>query len=627
MIIFVLTVIFEIILRVWTFGTALGGFSGKGFLIAVLMSAFFACIFDVLMGLLGQKHPKAARRITVGLVVFWMLIYSAQLVYYDIFRTFFSIYSMSNGGQVLEFIDIIIVTVFDKIVPILLNFGAAGLAIFLIRKRTFPVENAGKPCAFYTAMATVMIVCLLSSALLTELGDTGMGTPYEYLHRTNEIKGCVKSFGLLTASALDAKRLAFGFNEMPQDEAVEAMNEYFGEGDVAAGAETSGRDISSGDADSQTNEMTGIFKGKNLIYITAESFTDLAIDKKHTPTLYKMSKEGISFTNFYTPVWGVSTLDGEYVNCTGLIPKSGVWSMTEAEDNYLPFTLGNQFRGLGYVTKAYHNHDINFYHRTKSHPNLGYDFDGQGGSYDFGDSWPESDLEMINQTTPDFLTADKDGEIAPFHVYYLTVSGHLEYNFGIQDMAAKHEEETEDLELSEGPRAYKAANMELDLAMELLIERLDEAGVLENTVIVIAGDHYPYALSNKEISELRGHKISEPYEKFRSTAIIWTPDMKPMTIEKAASNLDLLPTVSNLFGLDYDGRLLMGSDIFSDRPGLVVFEDKDWITDSGTRRELAASEAASDIQYVKEIDSRVADMFKYSAWILDYDYYSSLKSS
>lgn len=623
MIIFVLTVIFEIILRVWTFGTALGGFSGKCFLIAVLMSAFFACIFDALMGLLGQKHPKAARRITIGIAVFWMLIYSAQLVYYDIFRTFFSIYSMANGGQVLEFIDIIIVTIFDKIVPILLNFGAAAGAVYFILRQKPRKWDKKK----YLQGAALICICLVSSALLTELGDTGMGTPYEYLHRTNEIKGCVRSFGLLAAAALDAKRLAFGFNEMPQNEAVEAMNEYFREGDVAAGAETSGRDISSGDAGSQTNEMTGIFEGKNLIYITAESFTDLAIDKKHTPTLYKMSEEGISFTNFYTPVWCVSTLDGEYVNCTGLIPKSGVWSMTEAADNYLPFTLGNQFRGLGYVTRAYHNHRIDYYQRDKSHPNLGYDFDGQGGSYDFGDSWPESDLEMINQTTPDFLTADEDGEITPFHVYYLTVSGHLEYSFKLQDMAAKHEKDTEDLNLSEGPRAYKAANMELDLAMELLVERLDEAGVLEDTVIVIAGDHYPYALSNKEISELRGHKISEPYEKFKSTAIIWTPDMKPMTIEKTASNLDLLPTVSNLFGLDYDSRLLMGSDIFSDRPGLVVFEDKDWITDRGTRRELASSKAASDIQYVKEIDNRVADMFKYSAWILDYDYYSSLKSS
>ena len=620
MIIFVLTVVLEIILRAWTFGTALGGFSGKGFLIAVLMSAFFACILEIITRLLGHRHPKAARVTVVAVIIFWTLIYSAQLVYYDIFRTFFSIYSMSNGGQVLEFIDVIIVTILDKIIPILMNFAAAGLAVFLTirKKNTWESigETPGTSRRCIMVSAALMCFCLISSALLTESGDRGMGTPYEYLHRTNEIKGCVKNFGLVTASALDLKRLVFGFNDVPREEAIAEMNEYFGEN--GSGTETQTH---------ETNEMTGIFEGKNLIYITAESFTDLAIDEKHTPTLYKMSKEGLSFTNFYTPVWGVSTLDGEYVNCTGLIPKAGVWSMTEASDNCLPFTLGHQFGELGYETKAYHNHRIDYYHRDKSHPNLGYDFDGQGGSYDFGDSWPESDLEMINKTTPDFLTPDDNGEIAPFHVYYLTVSGHLEYNFKIQDMAAKHEKETEDLNLSQGPRAYVAANMELDLAMELLLKRLEEAEVLDNTVIVLAGDHYPYALSNKEISELRGHKISEPYEKFRSTAIVWTPGMEPMTIEKTASNLDLLPTVPNLFGLDYDSRLLMGTDIFSDRPGLVVFEDKDWISDRGTRQELVSSEAESDIKYVEETDSHVADMFKYSAWILNYDYYASLKSS
>ena len=620
MIIFVLTVVLEIILRAWTFGTALGGFSGKGFLIAVLMSAFFACILEIITRLLGHRHPKAARVAVVAVIIFWTLIYSAQLVYYDIFRTFFSIYSMSNGGQVLEFIDVIIVTILDKIIPILMNFAAAGLAVFLTirKKNTWESmgETPGTSRRCIMVSAALMCFCLISSAILEESGDRGMGTPYEYLHRTNEIKGCVKNFGLVTASALDLKRLVFGFNDVPREEAIAEMNEYFGENGLGTETQTH-----------ETNEMTGIFEGKNLIYITAESFTDLAIDEKHTPTLYKMSKEGLSFTNFYTPVWGVSTLDGEYVNCTGLIPKAGVWSMTEASDNCLPFTLGHQFGQLGYVTKAYHNHRIDYYHRDKSHPNLGYDFDGQGGSYDFGDSWPESDLEMINKTTPDFLTPDDNGEIAPFHVYYLTVSGHLEYNFKIQDMAAKHEKETEDLNLSQGPRAYVAANMELDLAMELLLKRLEEAEVLDNTVIVLAGDHYPYALSNKEISELRGHKISEPYEKFRSTAIVWTPGMEPMTIEKTASNLDLLPTVSNLFGLDYDSRLLMGTDIFSDRPGLVVFEDKDWISDRGTRQELVSSEAESDIKYVEETDSHVADMFKYSAWILNYDYYASLKSS
>lgn len=622
MIVFVLTVFFEIVLRLWTFGELSGSLGGGGFAIAVFMSAFFACLLG-----LGCRFMscRAEKNLKTGIIIFLVILYSSQIVYYDIFRTFYTAYSMANGGQVLEFIRIIIDTIIDKIVPISLNFIGGGMAVFAARKLTDIRRSESKKTgerlcrkpgrnrpnrAAAIGSAAFMCTCLIASAMIVEMGSHEMGTPYEYYHKTNEIKGNVKSFGLLSAEILDIKRMAFGFNEVPENRAIAEMDGYF-----------------KSQKESPKNQMTGIFKGKNLIYITAESFTDLAIDKEHTPTLYKMSREGVSFENYYNPVWGVSTLDGEYVNCLGLIPKAGIWSMTESSDNRLPYALGNQFRKLGYVTKAYHNHDINFYHRKKSHPNLGYDFDGQGGGYDFKDSWPESDLEMINQTTEAFLTPGEDGKIQPFHVYYLTVSGHMEYNFRYQEISMKHEKEVSDLNLSEAPRAYKAANMELDLAMELLIERLDEAGVLEDTVIVIAGDHYPYNLSNDELSQLRGHEIEEPYEKFKSTAIIWTPDMEPVTVTKTASNLDLLPTISNLFGLEYDSRLLMGRDIFGGEPGLVVFEDKDWISDRGTRRELASSEAASDIEYVNETDSRVSDMFKYSAWILDCDYYRSSKLS
>ena len=622
MIVFVLTVFFEIVLRLWTFGELSGSLGGSGFAIAVFMSAFFACLLDLASRFMSGRAEK---NLKTGIIIFLVILYSSQIVYYDIFRTFYTAYSMANGGQVLEFIRIIIDTIIDKIVPISLNFIGGGMAVFAARKLTDIRRSESKKTgerlcrkpgrnrpnrAAAIGSAAFMCTCLIASAMIVEMGSHEMGTPYEYYHKTNEIKGNVKSFGLLSAEILDIKRMAFGFNEVPENRAIAEMDGYF-----------------KSQKESPKNQMTGIFKGKNLIYITAESFTDLAIDKEHTPTLYKMSREGVSFENYYNPVWGVSTLDGEYVNCLGLIPKAGIWSMTESSDNRLPYALGNQFRKLGYVTKAYHNHDINFYHRKKSHPNLGYDFDGQGGGYDFKDSWPESDLEMINQTTEAFLTPGEDGKIQPFHVYYLTVSGHMEYNFRYQEISMKHEKEVSDLNLSEAPRAYKAANMELDLAMELLIERLDEAGVLEDTVIVIAGDHYPYNLSNDELSQLRGHEIEEPYEKFKSTAIIWTPDMEPVTVTKTASNLDLLPTISNLFGLEYDSRLLMGRDIFGGEPGLVVFEDKDWISDRGTRRELASSEAASDIEYVNETDSRVSDMFKYSAWILDCDYYRSSKLS
>ena len=76
------------------------------------------------------------------------------------------------------------------------------------------------------------------------------------------------------------------------------------------------------------------------------------LDPERTPTLWKLSHEGIICDNFYTPLWGVSTSDGEYVTTTGLIPKPGVWSYSESSDNYMPFGFGNQFQKLGYRTLA-----------------------------------------------------------------------------------------------------------------------------------------------------------------------------------------------------------------------------------------------------------------------------------
>ncbi|MCT8139400.1 hypothetical protein H1D32_17830 [Anaerobacillus sp. CMMVII] len=99
---------------------------------------------------------------------------------------------------------------------------------------------------------------------------------------------------------------------------------------------------------SEKNEYTGKYEGYNLILITAESFAPYAINEEVTPTLHKLKNQGYHFTNFYTPLWEVSTTDGEYVALTGLLPKSGVWSFTESGYNHLPFVMGNQLKNLGY---------------------------------------------------------------------------------------------------------------------------------------------------------------------------------------------------------------------------------------------------------------------------------------
>ena len=120
----------------------------------------------------------------------------------------------------------------------------------------------------------------------------------------------------------------------------------------------------------------------------------------------------------YTPSWYLSTIDGEYVNCLGQIPVDGDWSLEHASEGALPMALGNQLQQKGYVCNAYHDHDSYYYDRTETHPKLGYTFKAVGAGLTFESMYPESDLELME------ITADEYVNKAPFHTYYMTMSGH-----------------------------------------------------------------------------------------------------------------------------------------------------------------------------------------------------------
>src|SRR5699024_5938254 len=287
--------------------------------------------------------------------------------------------------------------------------------------------------------------------------------------------------------------------------------------------------------------------------------------------------------------WGVSTSDGEYVATTGLIPKPGVWSMYQSGDNAMPFAMGNQLRRLGYETFAYHNHTWDYYRRDVSHPNLGYDYKGVGNGLEVATTWPGSDVEMIDVTMPEVL-ADE-----PFHAYYMTVSGHLQYNFGGNFIAAKNRELVEDLPYTDAGQAYLATQIELDRALELLLERLEAAGVAERTLIVLSSDHYPYGLTQEEIEDLAGEQV-DGIELYRNSIVMYAQGMEPETVDEPVSSLDIVPTISNLLGLEFDSRLLMGRDVFSDAERLVIFSDRSYLTDLGhydaITREFTPAEGA-----------------------------------
>jgi len=383
---------------------------------------------------------------------------------------------------------------------------------------------------------------------------------------------------------------------------------------------------------SRQNEFTGMFKGKNLILITAEAFSSEVIDPELTPTLYRMATEGIQFKEYYQPAWGASTTTGEFSNLTGLVPVEGGSCMGEVYDQKLFLTMGNQLQKLGYHSTAYHNHLKDFYNRHKTHTRLGYDkFIARYGGLEITGSWPESDLEMIDVTVPQYIDQQ------PFSIYYMTVSGHCEYTLKGNEMAEKNWDKVQHLNHSDIVKGYIACNLEFEYAMESLLRQLEEAGIADDTLVVIATDHYPYGLERSKtwantrdhLAELYGVEQYDQFLRDHNTLIMWSGAFEDMDIvvDTPVYSLDILPTVSNLFGVEYDSRLLVGRDVFSDAEPLVLWPDYNWVTEKGTycdgvftpREGVPVEEG-----YVERINATVKNKISFSKGVVDLDYYGQV---
>lgn len=647
------TILFmELILRVNTEEI----FFNAGLLYSLLFSGTASILIYLIAGLFKGSARTA---VTSAALILLTLLFSSQLIYYKIFKTFYTVYSAGNGAQVLEFINDIFFAMGKNALWLVLLF--LPLIVFAVLTKKSDASNYVSSWKERGMLALTLVIFFGGALAGIHLGDKEVNSAYDMYYRNNYPVASVNQLGLMTSMRIDLQRTVFGFEpelappplaEVPEEpeEPEETPSETPGEEETpveetpvvyeenvmdidyeAIIGETSNENLKnmhiyySTRKPTMQNEYTGRFKDYNLILITAEGYSHYAVDEEVTPTLYKMQEEGFKFTNFYNPIWGVSTSDGEYVATTGLIPKSGVWSMYKSGAISMPFTMGNQLRNLGYKTMAYHNHTYDYYNRDISHPNLGYDYKGLGNGLDVRATWPESDLEMMELTTEEYMND------VPFHTYYMTVSGHMRYSFSGNFIASKNKDLVQDLPYTEAGKAYMATQIELDRAMEHLLEKLEEAGVADKTLIAISADHYPYGLEMNEISDLAGHEVESNFELYKSSFILYAKGMEPETIDRPVSSLDIIPTISNLMGLEYDSRLMMGIDMFSDSDPLVIFNNRSFITDKGrynsVTKEFTLNEGVTMTdeekeEYRKSISSEIERQFYYSAMILDTDYYS-----
>ena len=394
---------------------------------------------------------------------------------------------------------------------------------------------------------------------------------------------------------------------------------------------------------SKQNEYTGLFAGKNLIIFTAEAFTKQAVDPIMTPTLYRLVHNGFYFSDFYQPAWGGGTSGGEFSILTGLPPVSSGNSMQTATAQNISYTMGNRLMDQGYFSASYHNGSYTYYRRNLTHTFLGYSTFttlGNGMQHHVRGVWPASDLEMMEFSVPLYIDQQ------PFSAYYMTISGHARYSRSGNAMAAKNWDAFPEQysQMSNPIRAYMASNLELEYALDFLVRSLEEAGIADDTVIVLATDHFPYGLERSEawgndadyLAELLGAPVRTPTDRDHSALILWSGclenEFEDLAVEIASptSTLDILPTLLNLFGLEFDSRLFVGRDVFSDAPALVFWLDRSWKTDAGffhasrgTFTPVSGEVAVPD-DYISAFRTVVNNRISYAGSVLSLDYFNTI---
>lgn len=569
------------------------------------------------------------------------LLYGSQIVYHFIFGTLYSVAMVSQGGEAMtNFWRELLAAMGDHFPWLIALLVPLALRIFLRKGLKGELRAKGR----IVLLALAVALFALTRAGIRQTG-TEMFSDEDY-YRSREIatNQNVQRFGLLTTIRLELTRHAkteeqdYYIPEETQGEnlAQEPAEVRYNVMDIdfdALNALTEDKkllainDYCSKVTGTNQNEYTGMLKDYNLIVMCAESFSPAAIDKDLTPNLYKLTQQGIIFNNYYN-TFPNTTTDGEYALMQGLYPDAGrskaVSSLYASRNSYLPFTLGNAFQSQrGVESFGYHNYRGSYYGRSESHPNMGYTMKFAGDGMTFTTNWPASDLEMMEQSVDDYIGKE------PFHAYYMTFSGHYKYDIGTNEMAKRNWDQVKDLPYSSNAiKAYLSCNIEFDKAIGYLMERLEQAGVADRTAIVIAGDHFPYGLKDGEYAELIGHDI-DGFSKFKSTLIFWAGGLeKNIVVDEYCCNVDVLPTILNLWGFEYDSRLLAGTDVFSDGTHAAVLVDKSFLTDkvwfNASTGEIRYQVPESEIPegYVENMNQLIATRFSISADILNTAYYN-----
>lgn len=363
------------------------------------------------------------------------------------------------------------------------------------------------------------------------------------------------------------------------------------------------------------NDKTDIFKGKNLICVMMESLDYTGLTEENCPNLTRMMNEGINFSNFYSVRFGDAfTFGTELCVNTGIANSSGFAADTDAAESPFPLSLGFLFRNNGYTANEFHYNDPDFYNRGKMSRVFGYE-----NYIRYADHAEDKslDFEIDDTLVTDEALYAKLTEGDKFLDYVVTYSAHMPYDIdgSIYLEAIRRHPELAVSDPSDKTGIFKAKAALTDDMAGKLVERLEEDGKLDDTVIFFFADHYCSAILDIDGDELF----------CRTPCFIYAKGITPETVDKVCNTTDILPTLANMFGVgnsdDYAGY-----DIFSDSyEGYAFFPNLSWVTSEGMFLQGSGVQSFGETElsdeYIEQMNETALNRLNVNTSIICSDYY------
>ena len=583
-----------------------------GALWALLLAAFCLCL------------PRLAGRIAFGITYYFYLAWTlAQIGYYSVFGRMLWLQDIFYAGEGAQFFGDIL-----GAFPALWWVG--GIVLVLLGAGCiwrYPKSAPGWGSRFtglLLSLACVLGLCFMPEAVF--LKDIGIwGTRSEYAqsssYRANyntmyDAKNVYNICGIYQLTLRDVwKHQIYPLTpayRAAQEAEVGKLNDYFAQR-----------------SEKQDNEMTGLFEGKNVVFVLMESMDDWLITEEDTPTIYKMMQEGINFTDFYTPGYGTArTINSEFCANTGIyLPTNGKYVFNYVTNSF-DQSIANQATANGYTAEVFHYNTPDFYSRGVFEPAMGY------GSYNCYANY-ETDT---NKLYDDCLLFDipelndkffREGQT--FNTI-ITRSAHLSYVYRevLSYYALKQYPQYRGKYGSEEEDCARVKAKLVDDMFARLLEELEEKGQLENTVIMAITDHYTYGYLNME--ELYAHSGVTQEDTLlleKTPCFVWSTDCPAVEVTKTLNTADFVPTMLNLLGIDSPYHYL-GQDAFDPcYEGYALFPNGSWISDgvvystgSGKGKVLQnAKQKELTEEYVADMNRKTSEFIHISNLLLTSDYY------